>query len=108
MLKIPEFDFSAPRNSADDVIDDLIDRVNDAYPPERLARIRSRSECTWQSAHSATEYTDRISYAMPAYASNAEIPADASDLQRETIWQLSSMLASAEIDSEYYPGFPSG
>jgi len=101
------------RNAADDVIDELIGRVLEAYPAERLARIRSRSEFTWRSGHSATEYGDRISYAMLARppegsSGGLPVPEDASDIQREMIWQLRDMADFACVDSEYYPGFSSG
>ena len=97
--------------AAADLIADLVENVLDAYPPERLARIRARSEYTWQSAHSATAFTDRISYALPArppQPSDIQIPTDASDIQREMIWQLRDMLDFSCVDSEYHPGFPSG
>ena len=110
---MPEFDFnSIPRNRTDDEIDALAARVREAYPPERIRRIRSRSEWTWNSKRSAVAYRDRISYAMPAAYSAQPRESDddpsASDLQRETVRDLRMMLAAAAVDSEYYPGFPSG
>jgi len=103
----------APRNAADDTIDTLAELVLAAYPPERLARIRSRSEHTWNSAHADTAYDDRISYVMPAMedppaTQHIGVPGDATDVQREMIYQLKAMVDWSCVDGEYYPGFMSG
>jgi Uroporphyrinogen decarboxylase (URO-D). len=101
------------RNRADDVIDALIEHVLAAFPPERLERIRARSEWTWNSKRARADFDDRISYIMlakesPAAAQRFEAPDDATDIQREMISQLKDMLDFSSVDSEYYPGFPSG
>ena len=102
-----EFDFSK-RNHADDIIDALIEQVLAAYPSERLERIKSRSDSSWKGGDGA--YTDRISYAVlnGAVPEEPKIPDDASDIQREMIWQLKLMLHNAVIDAEFYPAFSSG
>ena len=101
------FDFDmSKRNNADDVIDRLTEQVLSAYNPERLERIKSRSESTWKNA----ENNDRVSYVVLNYNAPAEphIPDDASAVQREMIYQLKMMLHNAVIDDEYYPAFSSG
>ena len=111
---MPYFDFEMPeRNRADDVIDALVERALSAYPPERLERIRSRSEWTWNSKRARIAYDDRISYVMlakesPAASQEFQAPDDASDIQQEMIGQLKDMLDYASVDCEYYPGFSSG
>ena len=94
------------RNRADDIIDKLIEQVLEVYPPERLERIRSRSEATWKGA----AYGDRISYVVfnGHIPEEPQIPDDASDIQREMIYQLKMMLHNSVIDCEFYPAFSSG
>jgi len=107
------FDMSK-RNYADDVIDNLIERVLSAYPIERLERIKSRSESTWnrnrQTLNNKYLYNDRISYIVLNYniPGEPQVPDDASDIQREMIYQLKIMLHNAVIDDEFYPAFSSG
>ena len=106
------FDFSK-RNQADDVIDSLVDRVLAAYPPERIARVKARSEWTWNSGLAPANFNDRISYFVassgdPDLAKEFQTPEDASDIQGEMIWQLRGMLNNSVVDCEYYPGFSSG
>jgi len=103
------FDFdAAKRNHADDIIDGLIERVLEAYPADRLERIKSRTESSWKGG--ANAYKDRISYSFLSYNMPEEpkIPDDALDIQREMIGQLKSMLHNAVIDAEFYPAFSSG
>ena len=61
------------RNRADDVIDLLIEQVLSVYPPERLERIKSRSEASWKDIKNMENmgkdcaYNDRISYVVLNY-----------------------------------------
>ena len=95
------------RNRADDMIDRLVEQVLAAYPPERIGRIKSRSEASWKGTG---EYKDRIAYVLLSVGvpGEPEIPEDASDAQRDMLWQLKFMLHNAAIDDEYYPAFSSG
>ena len=109
-----EFPFEMPegskRNRADDIIDDLIEKVISAYPPERLERIKNRSEATWKRTDADNIYDDRISYVVlnTAIPREPEIPPDADYMQRDIIYQLKMMLHNSVIDDEYYPAFSSG
>ena len=97
------------RNRADDIIDELTEKVLAAYPAERLERIKSQSEYTWNSKNS-NDTSDRISYVVLNYNLPEEpmIPDGAADIQRDMIWQLKFMLHNASIGGEYFPAFSSG
>ena len=104
------FDMSA-RNKADDLIDDLIDKVLAAYPPGRLMRIKARTEAAWKDRdYGGGPFGDRIAYvAYMDYVSNEPpVPDDATAYQSDMIAQLRKMLHNSNIDDEYYPGFTSG
>jgi hypothetical protein len=105
------FDFDITgRNHADDIIDDLIEKVLLAYPPERLKRIKARSESAWKNISGNCSYNDRIPYVVlnSILPEKPEIPDDTSDIQRDMINQLKSMFLNSVIDDEYYPAFSSG
>ena len=97
------------RNHADDIIDELVEKVSAAYPAKRLERIRAQSEYTWNSANYTGPGSGRISYVVinTAAPENPQIPEDASDIQKDMIGQLKMMLHNSVIDDEYYPGFSS-
>ena len=106
---MPNFNFDFfKRNHADDLIDGLIEKVVAAYPPARCERIKARAEATWKTGISPDK--DRISYV--AFDNTApeepKVPDDADGLQNELILQLKLILQHAEVDDDYYPGFPSG
>jgi len=98
------------RNHADDVIDDLVEKVLSAYPPERIERIKSRSEAAWKGINGNRPYSDRIPYVVlnSVQPETPEIPEDAEAIQRDMINQLKLMLLNSVIDDEYYPAFSSG
>ena len=99
------------RSHADDIIDDLIEKVTAAYPAQRLGRIKTQSEYTWNSANRKKDTGfNRISYVVlnGNLPDEPKIPEDASDIQKDMIWQLKTMLRNAVTDDEYYPGFMSG
>ena len=113
-MKTPDFDFDfSKRNAADDVIDALVERVLAAYPPDRIARIKSRTAWTWNSASAKRQYDDRVTYLVtspgePDISPDLPCPKDATDIQGEMIWQLKGMLNNSVVDCEYFPGFSSG
>jgi len=105
-----DFDFGK-RNGADDIIDSLVERVVEAYPTERLEKIKARSSFTWNSKNATKGIGgDRISYIVWSWnvPEEPKIPEDASDVQRDMISQLKLMLHNSVIDDEYYPAFSSG
>jgi hypothetical protein len=105
-----DFLFDDKRNHADDIIDGLVGKVLAAYPEERLGRIRTQSEYTWNSANYKGAGSGRISYVVlnGGVPEEPKIPDDASDVQKDMIYQLKLMLYNSDIDDEYYPGFSSG
>ena len=98
------------RNQADDIIDNLIEKVLLAYPEERLKRIRTQSEYTWNSNKNNKNTSGRISYVVLSYnlPEEPKIPEDAADIQKDMITQLKFMLHNSVKDDEYYPAFTSG
>jgi hypothetical protein len=44
--------YETKRNHADDIIDELVEKVSAAYPAKRLERIRAQSEDQWQYPNS--------------------------------------------------------
>jgi hypothetical protein len=105
-----KFSFDDKRNQADDIIDDLLEKVLAAYPPERLERIRAQSEYSWNSANYKGAGSGRISYVILSWNVPEEprVPEDALDVQADMINQLKFMLHNSVVDAEYYPGFSSG
>lgn len=103
----PMFDLSR-RNGSDDIIDRLLEDVLALYPPERLERIRLRTDASWKGHDPRS--ADRISYVVQNYALPPDIvvPDDATEVQRELIHNLRMMKHNAPIDCEYYPAFNSG
>ena len=101
------FNMHEKRNHADDIIDELIEQVLSAYPPERLARIKSQTESSWKNMGMRS---DRISYVVLNYnlPENPVIPEESTGIQRDMIHQLKLMLHNSVIDDEYYPAFSSG
>ena len=101
---------STDRNRADDVIDDLIEKVLAAYPPERLERVKGRTEAMWKGMGADSPYHDRVPYVLFSnhWPEEPVIPEDADELQRSTINELKMMLQHAVIDDEFYPAFSSG
>jgi len=90
------------------MIDKLIEKVLEAYPPERIERIKKRSEYTWNSNKDLE--SDRISYIVFANSGMQfpPIPEKTSDIDKEMIHQLRFMLDHSVIDDEHFPAFPSG
>ena len=88
-------------------------RCLEAYPPERLAHIRDRTEWAWHSANATQAYDDRIAYLVHSTCENEvsrdfPVPADATEVQAEMIRQLQGMAYNAATECERYPGFASG
>jgi len=102
------FDFTK-RNAADDLIDELIEKVLAAYPPERLERIRSRTTAAWKNDNYAEKFGDRITYCPvdPNVELPLDVPTNADEAQKDMIAQLEFMLHQSTIDSDYYPAFRS-
>ena len=103
------FDFSK-RNHADDIIDELTEKVLALYPQERLERIKARSQASWKDMGKGCPYYDRISYVVLKQPPEGDpkIPEDASGIQREMIFQLKTMIHNSVIDDEYFPAYQSG
>jgi len=102
------FDFTK-RNAADDIIDELIEKVLAAYPPERLERIRARVTAAWKNDNYADKFGDRIAYCPvdPNVELSLDVPTNLEESQADMIAQLQFMLHQSTIDSEYYPAFRS-
>lgn len=104
------FDFTV-RNQADDVIDALIEKVLKAYPEKRLEEIKARTASAWKDKnYGQGAYGDRIPYVVLSLppAEMVNVPADATQDQKDIINQLMFMLHNSMSDCDYFPAFTSG
>ncbi|MCL2665416.1 MAG: uroporphyrinogen decarboxylase family protein [Defluviitaleaceae bacterium] len=111
MEKFSFDDFNETKNiQAEEIIDILTEQVVNAYPPEKLERIKKQSGWSWNSALDTVESSGRISYVAlhGGVPEEPRIPEGASEIQADIISQLKMMLHNAVTDDEYYPGFSSG
>ncbi len=89
------------------LIDGLIEKVLDRYPPERVANIKERTESVWRGSPPA----DRMVYVVgegDEIRDLPQIPEEASQDQTDLIMQLQTIANHADWDDDFFPAIGSG
>jgi hypothetical protein len=90
------------------IIDDLIGRVKERYPKQRIQKIKDRTNAVWFGRPPQ----DRLVYISCENFERTrdlpEIPAAATPSQRELIEQLQTIINHSDWDDDFFPAIASG
>lgn len=87
-----------------EIVGAQLDAIAGAYPPARMASIRTRMEAFWN--RESHRYIPRIVFGLPVRAM-PELSGDATEDERELVAQLQGILEHAPWDDDFYPAlFP--
>lgn len=93
------------KENIENIIDKMIDKVLEKYPPDRLEEIKKRTNSVWFGRR----MLDRIAYIYSGFpAGLPDLPDNVTVNQKDLVVQLQSILNNSDWDTDYYPGLTPG
>jgi hypothetical protein len=89
------------------LIDSLIEKVLEKYPPERVARIKAHTNAVWHG-HPMQDRIVYIANEGGELRGLPDIPAEANEDQRDLILQLQTIINHGDWDDDFFPAIASG
>lgn len=89
----------------DQMVHDLLDRIDKTYPPQRRQAIKTRTNAFWLNQQPA----DRLPYAVLDFPRTTEAPSGLHRFDQELIEQLAGIAGHGEAwDDDYFPALSPG